>query len=214
MSNKESKSGFWSNMGVETFGPVGVLIIGFFWNKWAEGKTWEESLSLGLWIAGAVLVLVLFVKSFAVQGWREAVWVRLPKRIWGLKLTTSEDRQKLMKDGYDDHAQEIELQRSRVGWPSWFVKATQWPGSFWLYNNGAPVRNVRIEADPKYFSIGKLSAWPNETFDAIGRQFEGAVTEKGLEEGVTFTVTWIDSTGAPQLGKTTAPPDRLIHPSS
>jgi len=162
---------------------------------------------IGLTILVAVVALVTLVVlaiSVVSPNWRDRVWRRSFDWVVGLHVTTRSGRERIEASGYERRSEEVRAERETTPRPSWRVTSRDrlfgQTDLHWLENRGYEAFDVGLTCDPDFFKIdGEVffggSFGTGFPMGSIGKQFFGAPTERGREEGVTFTVTWRDKNG-------------------
>lgn len=175
------------------------------------------------WVAG-VLVLLLLIKSIVQKSGR-ARWSRRREWITGLSFrfpvttrkqrlalarTAAEQRRDLKRlkfdEGYGTRSAEVAAERAAVQTPDWEIEPKEHRGQvdYCLYNYGSRVSRVRLTAPSEYFDFeGYAPRFPDPFEGQIGggysgKYFPGQPTDKGMRDGVDFTVHWVDENGDPQ----------------
>ncbi|MEV7827082.1 hypothetical protein [Microbacterium enclense] len=158
-----------------------------------------------LWILfGGVVAaaVVLFAMSLFRTQWRHASWGWL----FGFRLLSRKAREDLEAKGYQVREAALVRERASVRKPAWSVEPTSFgPDWFWLRNYGYGATEVKIEpVDTRFFVPSKPAYWGTEQVGddspgaSQGKQFQGRLTRRGRDEGVSFRVTWLDANGDQQ----------------
>lgn len=165
---------------------------------------------LGWAVAGTILLLSLLSREQS-----RTVIVPFGRWVTGLKfrlpLTTEKQRTDNLEArrdsesrkfdlGYEKRSAEVTAERddARLKPPSFSVeRRDDWHvGEFRLYNRGWMVGNVWLTAPEDEFTFeGDPPVWAGDFGDdlpggSVGKAFYGLPTEKGLANGVNFTVGW------------------------
>lgn len=170
----------------------------------------DQSPTLATIVGGLILAGILYGLSFvnklkpAYKATGRAL-VRFFKWIWTLRVNGKVKRESLIQKGYEKRDAEVKAERARSPRPSWRVSTDTPFGEdvYFLHNSGWQVSDVRLDADPDFFTFDGEAFFAgafgdNNTGASTGRQFRGRLTNRGRREGVTFTVTWIDQNGDEQ----------------
>lgn len=174
--------------------------------------------------AAGFIVLLLLIKS-AVQESGRARWSARRKWITGLSFrfpittrkqrlalarTAAEQRRDLKRlkfdEGYESRSAEVAAERAAVQTPAWEISAKEHGGqvNYYLYNYGSPANRTWLTAPSEYFDLEGYNPRFNDPFTGrhgggfSGQYFPGQPTERGMAEGVGFTIHWVDQNGDPQ----------------
>jgi hypothetical protein len=198
----------------------------------------ERLASLLLRIAPWVILLVVLLGLIAsvAQERGRARWAALWDWITGLKfrspVTTRKQRRDLARtaaekqrdlkrlkfdEGYAKRDHEVAAGRARVRKPDWGIRPNEYRGrvDYALYNYAYPVNKVRLTAPSEYFDFGGYAPRFPDPFEGqigggySGKYFEGQPTDKGMNEGVDFTVHYVDENGDPQEDLVPVKPELL-----
>lgn len=160
---------------------------------------------LPFWVYLVVAGAVLFVASWAIPLWRRTIWGTVAAIfgwVFAIRPVTKAQRSALVSTGYEQHKSEVEAERLTARQPRWGFSAEDRlfgdMSMFWLHNHGYEARDVRVAVDPSefltdgevFFRGGFGSGMPG---GIVGKHFRGATTDKGRDNGVTFTVSWRDA---------------------
>lgn len=128
-------------------------------------------------------------------------------------------QQAFIDQGRDEVREQVARERAAAKKPIFRIQRTQWlsmdgEDAFYLYNDGARALCVSVKADKELWKPGKAIGLA-DTFKGdplgpnLGKQFEGLVTERGYDEGITFTVHYLDQNQDSQTQLVTVSPDKL-----
>lgn len=175
------------------------------------------------WVIGVILLMWL-IKS-VVQKSGRAWWARRWEGLAGLRFrdpfTTAKRRRALARreaeqrrdlnrlkfeEGYSKRSAEVDAERASVRKPDWSIEPKEQNGQihYYLYNYGYRVSKVRLTAPDADFDFEGFPPRFTDPFTGAigggysGKFFEGHPTDKGLCDGVEFTVHWVDELGDPQ----------------
>lgn len=170
----------------------------------------DRSPTLSAIVGGLVVVAIVAMLSRVpkLKPTYEAVGravARFFKWVWSWRVNGKVKRDSLVQQGYDKRDAEVKAERARSPRPSWRISTDTPFGDdvYFLNNSGWRVSDVRLDADPEFFTFDGEAFFPgafgdNNSGGSTGRQFRGEPTNRGRREGVTFTVTWIDQNGDEQ----------------
>jgi len=151
-----------------------------------------------------LVILVALAVSVASRKWRNRVWRQPFEWAKGLRVTTRAERERIEVQGYERRSAEVRAERDVAPRPAWRVDPRDrlWGQQtlHWLENYGYQVFDVAVTCDPEVFKLDGDAFFPggfgtNVPGGSVGQQFHGTPTDRGREEGVTFTVTWRDKNG-------------------
>lgn len=170
----------------------------------------DQSPTLATVLGGLILAAILYGLSF-VPKFKPAYKVIAQgialffKWVWSWRVNGKVKRDSLVQQGYDKRDAEVKAERARSPRPSWRISTDTPFGEdvYFLNNSGWRVSDVRLDADPEFFTFDGEAFFPgafgdNNSGGSTGRQIRGEPTDRGRREGVTFTVAWIDQNGDEQ----------------
>jgi hypothetical protein len=197
-------------------------------------RLWSLLLRIAPWVIALVLLLGLIASVAQDRGrarwaalwdWITGLRFRSPvtkrKQRWDLARTAAEQRRDLKRlkfdEGYAKRDYEVDAERARVRKPDWEIRPNEHRGQvdYALYNYAFPVNKVRLTAPNEYFDFGGYDPRFPDPFEGqigggySGKYFEGQPTDKGMSEGVDFTVHYVDENGDPQKDLVTVKPELL-----
>ena len=168
------------------------------------------------WVYVILLGGAVFVATLSVPLWRRATWGnlwRFLRWVFAIRPITAKKRSELVASGYSKRQHEFDETRKKAKQPSWnFRSEDHLPGDkalHWLRNRGYPAYDVGVTTDDSEFVLDGEVFFPGPIETNIGKNFRGAPTEKGLQDGVTFHVTWYDQHGLDHKRDVFAPPEEL-----
>lgn len=179
----------------------------------SKESLWDRLVPLFPWILGVGFMILLL--NLVVRKSARAVMARVGRWFKGLRLrsfvTTEKHRSNELAvlldlenqsfdQGYEKRSAEVTAERedARLKPPSFSVERRDDKnvGEFWLYNRGWKVGNVWLTApEDEFIFDGDPPVWQGDFGDDLsggsdGKVFYGLPTEKGLADGVNFTVEW------------------------
>ncbi len=152
-------------------------------------------------VVAGLAILVLLTLSFALHAWRRAVWENIDRFFaWGgeLRIMSAAQRAALGQEGYDRRSVEVKKERTSSAQPTWRFDVKDsfgMPNAIFLTNHGYSVSDVEVTWDESEFTGFGEASFAGPMSPGTGKWFEGVPTGKGLEEGVTFHVSWRDQRG-------------------
>lgn len=179
------------------------------------GRVLESLTVIGIWLMSLLIAVVLLGSIFLSSGrkwWRSChYWFtglrpRIPFTTAKQRLATTrmlaENNRDLKRQKYDEgfavRSAEVAEERRIAPKPSWRIEQRAYR-DFLLYNSGWMVGNVLLDAPKEDFvfegdpPVFKGNFGDNSHGGSIGKLFFGQPTEKGLAEGINFTVRWRDT---------------------
>lgn len=177
------------------------------------GRMWNLTIALAPWLVAVALA----ASALAPDGraWWRRLWIgiagvriRVPfttaNQRWRWARAEAEGNHESKSRGYLKRSTEVDAERALARKPRWWIDARE-PGDFLLYNGGYKVSDVRLQASEAEFVFEHAAppVFVGEFGDdgrggAAGKFFGGNPTDKGLADGVKFTVHWRDQNLDPQ----------------
>jgi hypothetical protein len=162
-------------------------------------------------VVGVVVLLIGFIATRVYKAVRKrSVWPPIGRGLrravmWLInsRPVTERAAKKREQAGYERRNEVIERARASARQPTLRITRRDDLGEvnlMWLENAGYPVNDVRIDANPMYFTPEGEIGWrgsfgSNMPGGSIGVWFKGVPTDLGRDEGVVFDVSWSDDTG-------------------
>lgn len=196
------------NQGLWAVLPLLIALASGFSSAWMKLPEQQRDINIAvIFIAG------LLVVSLVIDAWYARTWGWLG----GLRVSTAARRAALVQNGRDEVEERVAAERARVRKPAWEIHPHENRGhvDYTLYNKAYPVTKVQLTAPSEYFDFeGYAPRFPDPFEGQIGggfsgKYFPGHPTDKGMSEGVDFTVHWVDENGDPQQKVERVEPEHL-----
>ena len=139
-----------------------------------------------------------------------------------MRVNRKSFRDSLVEQGRKEALDEVARERRAARKPIFRARRAPWPSfddqaAFFLYNDGAAVTCVSVEAPVESWIAGPISGL-GDTFTGeslrpgVGKQFLGTVTALGYTDGVRFSIHYLDQNNDPQTQTVEMTPDELQDP--